>query len=233
MNPEIAIENALVSAIDSFEGTIEIGWGTQNMNATFGPQPEDPIIMANAIESLGRQVEDMEVPLEFSKEAVVDDVESHFKTESGPDGTPWAEWADSYSPVAERQNIGKLRRRETLELFDAATDRNNYHVVSNDLFIDTGSFPIYWAIQQYGGLIKTERNLIRRSGRRRAGTNYGKVPSRPYLGMSPQAQTTVGAVFDAWLGGLIIGFNPVSFGKGIIPIFRTPRGPRFGKVSSL
>src|SRR5215831_21299619 len=89
-------------------------------------QPNDPIVASRNMEALARDLTDLEPVLEASKQVVLADVEEHFQEEKGPDGDAWAEWSPSYAPVAERKNIGKLRRRDTLDLYHAATDEGAY-----------------------------------------------------------------------------------------------------------
>jgi phage gpG-like protein len=174
-------------------------------------QPDDALITANALDQLANDLRDLTPVLEGAKEIVLTDVENHFHEERGPSGDSWAEWSDSYRPVAERNNIGKLRREATQHLYEAATDRSAYRVDGNDMFIDTSGFPVYWAIQQYGGLIMSGGTLIRRYGMRRrneaGASQHGRIPARPYLGMSEEAKIATIALFDQWVSGEIIGWS--------------------------
>ena len=203
-------------------------------------QPHDPIFEAAAMRQLALELEDFTPALEASKGIVVEDVRQHFEQERGPTGEQWADWAESYAPTAERDNIGKLRRRDTQDLYKAATDRMNYHVDGDALFLDTAGFPIYWAIQQYGGLIMSGPTVVKRVAMRHspvaetraAASGHGEIPARPYLGMSAEAETAVVGIFDMWMTGEIIGWveNPLR-GPGVFQ----PRlkSGRFGAIPSL
>jgi phage gpG-like protein len=181
-------------------------------------QPHDPIFEAAGMRQLALELEDFTPALEASKGIVIEDVRRHFEEQRGPTGEMWAEWAESYAPTAERDNIGKLRRRDTQNLYRAATDRMNYHVAGDALFLDTTGFPIYWAIQQYGGLIGSKHG--------------GTIPERPYLGMSAEAEIAVVGIFDMWMTGEIIGWieQPLR-GPGVFQ----PRlkSGRFGAIPTL
>lgn len=230
-------ENSIVSAIGAFEESLEFEWGSQTGRYRLtAPQTSDPIIAANSIDALAADLNDMAMPLEASREVIVRDVELRFQHEQAPDGSPWAEWAESYRPVAERRNIGKLRREGTEKLYEAATDRSAYRVDGNDMFIDTSGFPDYWAIHQYGGVVsspgmKRTRAKERRAAKReeRDPKSVGAIPARPFLGLSYDAQAAVGDIFDAWLSGEITEFqvNPLRGPGALQPRLRSGR---FGKM---
>jgi phage gpG-like protein len=201
-------------------------------------QPDTPLMVARATDELAAGLRDVAPVLEGSRSVVIEDVVAHFEEERAPSGEEWAEWAPSYAPVASRMNISKLR--QSLDLFNAATDPTAYPVMGDSMFIDTSGFPEYWAIQQYGGLINSGSTLVRRvamrhsrdAERREAASNHGRIPARPYLGMSDKAEEAVGVVFNMWVEGEIIGWveNPLR-GPGVFQ----PRmaSGRFGPIPSL
>lgn len=211
------------SLLSVFTDSIEFVW----------EQPNDPLVESQRFAALANSLKDLTPVLEASREVVVADVEEHFHEERGPTGESWAEWSPSYAPVASSKNIGKLRRRDTQDLYEAATDRTSYPIVGNEMFIDTGSFPVYWAIHQYGGLIMSTGTLLRRYGMRRRGeakaSQHGRIPARPYLGMSEEAEAKVFALFDQFIAGEIIEFveNPLHGPGRIQPRLRSGR---YGKI---
>jgi phage gpG-like protein len=199
-------------------------------------QPNDPLLEARSIRELASQLENLTPVLRGAREIVVSDVREHFEAEHSPGGDPWADWSPSYAPVAELKNIGKLRRRDTQDLFQAATDRMNYPVLGNDMFIDTTRFPIYWAIQQYGGLIMSGATVVRRYSKRRrneaGASDHGRIPARPYLGMSAEAEMAVIVLFDQFISREIIGWieNPLRGPGAMQPRMR---GGVFGKIPGI
>lgn len=222
----MSVYASLDSAVGAFAGSIEFYW----------KQPNDPIVEARNISMLARQLNDLTPVLEGAREIVIADVEAHFHEERGPNGEEWQEWAPSYAPVAARENIGKLRRRDSQKLYEAATDHSAYEITENDMFIDTSGFPIYWAIQQYGGLIMSGKTLIRRHTMRRRGepaaSDHGRIPPRPYLGTSAEAAAAIIDLFDNFLTGEIIRFeeNPLRGPGAMQPRLRSGR---YGKIPTV
>jgi len=150
----------------------------------------DPMVMGNRIEQMSGRLSDMTAPMMGARQILIDDIQQNFDTESAPDKVPWAEWSPSYAKVAKSSQ--KLRLSD--ELYDAATDPNNYPIIeegpnADDLFVNPANFPPYWAVHQRGG---------------HAGKGGGSlIPARPYIGFSEQGAFEVLDLFEGWVAGQI------------------------------
>ena len=158
----------------------------------------EPRVLARNLELLDDALGDFFAPLVAAGQIVVEDIEDHFMDEQGPD-RPWEPWADSYKARAERENKGILRKTEAL--FDAATDESNYPITGNELFVSTGNFPDYWEVHQQGGFVMTSKAIHARRKQRSGGERgtHGRIPERPFIFRSAEADAQIGVVFNEWM----------------------------------
>jgi len=166
--------------------------------------------MASRIAQYGRYLDDMTPVLVGAHQILTDDIREHFEREEGPDG-PWADWAPSYAPKAQSENIGILRKTE--ELFDAATSQFAWFITENDLWYNPNDLPPYWPALNYG---RTEGNA--------------PMPERPFLWTSDEAAEKVVEVFDAWA---VEGMDIILSSRGVAQPHTPLFGPRIGLRSIL
>lgn len=164
----------LESMIGAFLGSMEFHWAPTNKH---------PMIVANKIDELSIGLQDMLPPMVAARQITVDDIKQHFEHEEGPDGTKWDEWSERYTK--NKKPGTKLRRSETEDLYQAVTDESAYHIVGNDLVINTAGFPRYWHVHNVGGKVG----------------NKATLPQREYLGISEAAAFEIINVFDQWVAG--------------------------------
>lgn len=192
-------EFAFESLAGSFEGTLDFDWIVDD-----DAEPAALQAMATRIENYGRYLDDMTPVLVGAHQILSDDIREHFEREEGPDGH-WADWAPSYAPKAQSENVGILRKTE--ELFEAATDQSAWFITENDLWFNPNDLPPYWPALNFG----------------RQGTN--KMPARPFLWTSEEASLKVVELFDAWAGeGMDIVISQHGVAQPHTPLF----GPRIG-----
>ena len=204
------LEFAADSLMNNFRGAVGASWSMEWEWEEGVGVARTPGLVANRIAWLDAGIKDPTPALVVARQIAIDEVEQRFLTETDPSGAHWAEWSPSYAPVAEEENVGILRKTETL--FDAATDPAAYPVADTgfggDLFLDTAEFPDYWAVQNYGGTV----------GR------GSEIPPRQYIGLSEEGTVAMAGVFDAWIGGLI-DISVSQFGTAQI---REPRTKQYG-----
>jgi phage gpG-like protein len=172
---------------------------------------EFPGVLANNFGAIDGALSEFTPFLVAERQIMIDDVSERFITETDPYGRPWQEWADSYRTTAASENVGILRKTE--QLYEAVTSPAAYPVAdtgsAGDLFLNTGEFPDYWAVQNYGGTV----------GR------GAELPPRQFIGPSPAAIEGMTAVHQGWVNGILdIGIS----GSGVAQ-FIHPGSRQFGQ----
>ena len=140
--------------------------------------------------------------------------QKRFKTQTAPDGTPWAPLQKRY---ARRKRYNKDK---VLTLRGYLRSYIHYQVTGGDS-VEVGSNQKYAAIHQFGGEIdKPERQAAVRyrsvAGRvlfagkkhkratERAVTipvHFVKIPARPFLGLSAEDDREISRIIREWLAG--------------------------------
>lgn len=145
---------------------------------TFVWEP-DPMLYAQSVLAVERALADKTAPLVAATEIVQADIRERFETETAPDGTKWQEWAPSYAPIAEKENVGILRKSE--ELYEAASSTEATVIRGDTVFYNTQTLPHYGLAHQQG---QPERDP--------------PLPARPFLGMSNESEAFIFAAFAEW-----------------------------------
>lgn len=184
----------LESMIGAFTGSLNFRW-------TAGPAR--PAIVANKIERLGKDLDDMLFPMVAARQIVMDDIEDRFAREVDLDGQPWKE----HSPKYKENRRGSQKLRKDDDLYDAVTSPTSYPIVGNSLHVDTSGWPVYWRIHNQGG---------------QAGKG-ASIPKRSYLGASEAAGFAIIDVFDDWVAGQL------RINIGITGVAQAFEGTRFGR----
>jgi len=187
--------------------------GGQAATIWFDWSPE-PLIVAQELKQFAAFYEDMQLPLFASREVAQVDFYDHFVHEVSPEGKPWQEWADSYEDYANQHNVGILW--QTGALVEAATAKESFIVGVDDLTY-TAKLPHY-GIAHHDGIPDL-------------------LPSRPFIGLSAEAQFEILEIWEAWFAAgataFVLGqpFPVMGRLRTGQPIARTPRGPRFATFS--
>jgi phage gpG-like protein len=160
------------SLAGGFEGTIDFDW------------VPNPLVYANAIKAIERNLDNFAVPLAASRQIAQGDIAERFETKTDPSGMNWEPWADSYTERAESENVGGILEK-TGRLREAATSRENFLIADvpgyHALSVKQRYMPDYWVFHQQPD-----------------NPNSGKIPQRAFLGLSDEAQAEVLGVFDTW-----------------------------------
>lgn len=182
----------LYSMADAFTGSLEFRWG---------PHEDEPTIIANKIDSMRNALEDMELPLLVARQIAVDDMEQRFNSETDLEGKKWQERSSVYlKEYHEAGYSGTILKRDE-HLFDAVTNPQTYLIESNDLLIDTSSWPPYWHAHDSGESV---------------GRN-SQLPQRSFAGISEPAQFEIIDAFDDWIDNRLQIIRPGVTG---IPMWR-------------
>jgi phage gpG-like protein len=161
----------------------------------------DPDEVAHRLITLANALEDFTQPMIIAGELTRADIQNHFDTQSDPSGRPWDAWADSYEPWALAHGSGQILNL-TGALEGAATSPGAFIPTQHDLFIDTSSFPEYWAWNNFGAYDRATAS----TGVDEFGVIGGQanvLPERPFIGLSDAAKAKIDAVFFAWFEGEI------------------------------
>jgi morphogenesis family protein len=181
----------------------------------------DPIVFSDAILTVADALRDPTPALLAARDFTQEDIRERFLTETAPDGSPWAQWAESYADRAEAYpNIGILRQTE--ELYDEAAGSDAFIVSHDTVFYDSSAMP--------------ERGIWHQEGRPERRTKGGAsnpLPARPFLGLSEATRTLIFATFADWFDRsidlfvtargrmgrqhAILGTHPATGHKGFIP----------------
>lgn len=153
----------------------------------------EPAVVAEDFYASAAMLEDLEVPLTASLPAVIGGIQQIFDAE----GPGWAPWAESYAPVASRENTAILNKTGALR--GSTSDEGNYAVITDTLSWVGGGAPAYWGFHMEG---------------------TSRMPARPFIGLTPESEMAVLAIFAEWLESVI---SMSTTGAGQI-VFRTPGG---------
>jgi len=138
--------------------------------------------------------------------------EQRFKTQTAPDGTPWA-------PLNERYAKRKKQNKDKILTLRGYLRRYIHYQVQDDQTVEVGSNQKYAAIHQHGGSIaqapqsrkmrfRKEGGRVSFAGRRHKnaqerwvtrGAYQVEIPARPYLGISSDDATEIREIIRAWL----------------------------------
>jgi phage gpG-like protein len=178
----------------------------------------DPDIIAQAYIRVADYLDDIVKPLLAAKAIARADMQHHFDTETGPDGTHWQELDEDYAQYKSSKGFPPdiLHRYGTLE--SAAVDDSAWTLANDTLYFTTSSLPFYWWFHQRGtddgewagkaGEYRAATKFARETGsttaesggtRESYGIGTGKaLPARPFVGLSEGAQLQIIEVFDMW-----------------------------------
>lgn len=128
-----------------------------------------------------------------------DNWQDRFRTEAGPDGTPWAPLHPVYAEIKRGPGIlrGPNWSRSGLN-----NSLNSLAYTASGWTVEIGSNKIYAAIHQFGGTIKPVRAKVL-TLRTAGGAIWGAakqvtIPARPYLGLSAEDARDVLEVVEDW-----------------------------------
>lgn len=123
---------------------------------------------------------------------------------------------------------GRANLHLTGALEDSVTSPSSYLITEEGLFLDTSDLPEYWAWNNFGATRSSQgkgytqedintraRQILTREfragnrsfGAKRAvaaakaefGSGKNELPQRPFIGLSPEAQAKINAIFFAWV----------------------------------
>lgn len=136
----------------------------------------DSSLVGEALEELGRRLDDFTTPLNDIGEYLHQSTDERFRQKVAPDGTPWAPL--SPKTLARKKGTGILREKGTLQ------DTLRKQVTSTDLAFGTDR--PYGALHQFG-------QKKGASGKTSKGIPipWGDIPAREYLGLSEDDETEV------------------------------------------
>lgn len=183
----------------------------------------DATIIEHKLLQLSDELNDFSAPLALAAEYTRHDIQRRFETATDPSDTPWEQWADSYAPYALQHSVGPIHAGRanlhlTGDLYRAATSPGSYKVTRREVFVDTSSWPEYWAWNNFGA-----DRTVGTSGGSAAETRAANVafrkahkisrgaklpgdnplPERPFVGLSPVARAKIDVMFVRWFEGKI------------------------------
>jgi phage gpG-like protein len=162
-----------------------------------------------ALLRVANNVESVQVPLLEAREIARKDTDEHFKNLESPEGEPWAlntkEWFDR--KVNNAYNPDPLHM--TGALAEAAPDA--WEVVGSTLIFNDKRLPDnlgdnYGVINHFG----READPVTVAFLRAAGSAQvapERLPARPFIGLSGDAQDEIEAVFVTWLDRVVEDFE--------------------------
>lgn len=214
--------------MSSYSGRAAGSFGAVGGELSFNWIP-DPEVVASELLEIAGHLENLEAPLALARQIAIDDVRGRFESKTAPDGSHWQAWSDSYTPDAEANNLDGILVRSG-DLKAAATADGAYVVDGHSLFFDTSGLPDYGYWNEQGaergsGISSDEMAaFIRKAGfeptaESLAGTGGpNRLPARPFMGLSFEAELQVVEVFDQWF-------------EGAIALGTSPKGKLFGRHS--
>jgi hypothetical protein len=190
-----------------------LGIFSGNVTFTFGPHRDEPLIIANKIESLGARLDNWEMPLLGARQILVEDMNTRFRTKKDLSGRAWKQRSQAYKQYLRDRGYTNLNDTMIKDgyLLAAVTDINSYKIVGKDLFIDPSNWPVYWRAHDQGQSVGRATVL----------------PQRQFVGMSEVAQYEVISIFDHWM----IGNLDITVGASGVAMYRGAFGQFGGKIS--
>lgn len=170
----------------------------------------DPLVLARLADETANALKDLVPPLVASMQIAREDIAQHFATKTGPDGSAWKPWADSYTSYGEANNVNGLLE-QTDEMMGAVTSASAFDVTAHEVIFTGAGAPDRWLWHQHGA----------------SRSKGGELPARPFVGLDDAAQARVVEVFEMWFSECINFF----VGASGIAHFRLPSGrigPRVG-----
>lgn len=136
----------------------------------------DNSMVGEALEELGRRLDDFTTPFNDIGEYLHQSTDERFRRKVAPDGTPWA----PLSPVtlARKKGAGILREKGTLQ------DTVRKQVTSTELAFGTDR--PYGAVHQFG----QKKGASGKTSKGRP-IPWGDIPAREYLGLSADDEAEV------------------------------------------
>jgi len=173
----------------------------------------NPIMAAHDISIAESELTRFAVPLDAARHIIAQNIQEHFDNQEDYDNMPWQQWSESYE--ARQENLGDILQR-TYELEYAATDPNNFEVISGSVSAGSygggevamvgSSLPPYWIYHEEG--IPSRKT--------------GALPKRAFAGLDTRGEEQLFAVFDRWVEGTLL--RMVGSGTRTQMLVRTPSG---------
>jgi hypothetical protein len=191
-------------AVLSFPGT--------GATLTFEWHP-NPIVLAQNFFRGADFLEDLTLPLTMSKGPAIASMHRRFDTKTTPGGAAWAEWSDTYAPVAEG-SLGELSGATR----GSVTSPAAWLVTTNEMFLNMGvvpqqgiwfndgTGPKHKALQDLAEWVAANKDIASAPE-----GGFGEQPARPFAGIDEEAQFEILEIFDAWVGQAA---NIILFGGG-------------------
>jgi len=147
--------------------------------------------VAAVLDRLSKALIDMTPVMEEIGDLLVNSTKERFKESVAPDGTKWAQ--KSQTTIAAYRRRGD--RIDFRPLF-GPTGRLSSEIsrTATDHSVEIGSNLIYAAVMQFGAA-KGAFGTTRKGG----AIPWGRIPERPFLGISEQDRTNIVATVDEWL----------------------------------
>lgn len=158
----------------------------------------DPIVFEESILEVAAALEGTGVPIAAAASEVTEDIRERFATRTGPDGTPWEPYKDTYEEEAAAfPNIGMLRQSDVM--YQWITSEKALIITNDTLFLEVPELPP--SSSKEGKLRKgSEKRLYYHQ----EGT--GTFPARPFLGLSDETRTFIFATFEEWFNRAVALF---------------------------
>jgi hypothetical protein len=215
--------------LSSYSGYSAGEYGALGGVITFEWKKPGPSEVAGKLMELAGYLDNVAKPLIAARAVAIADMEMHFDTESGPNGEAWAPLTQEY---ASRRGSDHPILQLTSAMKGAATSSTAYPVDGDTLFFNTGGLPFYWIFHQEGAsrgggegvdeFVKRAKSLGLSVDESALGGG-GRLPARPFVGISAAAELQIVEIFDMWFDAgvsIVIGSGGVVQGRGA--------GGRFG-----
>jgi hypothetical protein len=164
-----------------------LGTFTGQLEFTFGPHKDEPMIIANKLDTIARELNDFTWPLVGARQIAREDMKMRFDSEKDLSMKKWKKRSDAYLKEYRAAGYDKTILRRNDHLYDAVTNIDSYVVAGNNLYINTASWPSYWEAHDQG--YSVGRSSV--------------LPQRQFAGISESAQFDILGIFDHWLLGTL------------------------------
>jgi hypothetical protein len=149
-------------------------FSTGDVSITVKWQPP-PGVIAAELDQMAVDLNNMVAPLTASRDIYIGGINEAFDSKVAPGGGAWAPWDEDYAFYAQNVNVGGLMER-TGALRGAATSPGSYTITAREVFF-SGPYPGYGDFHLSG---------------------TGKMPARPWLGMSAETEAEILSVWQTW-----------------------------------